>query len=321
MAVAKGNNIEYIVTEKFNMPDGEIRINNFHNNIPHSYDAIYMKTLEAWDNAGENAVEIGKAFFENRRNAKYAGDKIYTKDQVAGMLPEGFDIGKRNISIFNSSEDEFFAISKEWDQSVIFPSQYEGLKTIFEHYKDDETIHFYLRIHPNLKNVPWKSHTLLYGLKYKNVTIIAPNSPISSYTLMDNSEKVIIFNSTIGLESTFWGKPVIALNKCTYSYLKLTYTPTTEEEVYQLIDDKKLPAINNPENCYKAACYFLGFASRPYKHYSVRTYRLKHDIEVNKLYKLFGSAVLYAYVRRLLYKLSTKIGAGRRFDHLAERTA
>ena len=33
-----------------------------------------------------------------------------------------------NIVIFNSSEDEFSAVSKEFDDGAFFPSQIEGIK-------------------------------------------------------------------------------------------------------------------------------------------------------------------------------------------------
>lgn len=319
--IAKNNKIDYIVTEQWNLPGGIVKRNFFFNDIPHSYEAYVKKFEIAWKNAGDKGAEIGKAFYENRRFAKYAGDTIYTKDQKKDLLPENFDSNKRNISIFNSSEDEFFAVSKEWDESVLYPNQYIALKTIFEHYKDDNTVHFYLRIHPNLKNVPWKSHTLLYQLEYPNVTIIPPSSPISSYALMDKSEKVIVFNSTMGLESTYWGKPVIALNRCTYSLLHQVYEPQNENEMYDMIDNVDLTPLRDETNCFKAACYYMGYAAEDYRHFQVSSYRIKHNIEVIPILKLFGSPVLYAYTRRLLSRISTIVGSGRRFKNLAERTA
>jgi len=319
--LARARGIDYVATEQARQPDGLMLKNNYFNDIPHSFEAIGGKVATAWEKVGEKGPEIGRSFFENRRNAKPAGDKVYTAGQQAGMLPEGFDAGKRNIAIFNSSEDEFFSISKAYDSYVLFPNQYVALKTLFEHYKDDPQIHFYLRIHPNLKDVPWKSHTMLYDLKYPNVTLIPPTSPISSYTLMDQAEKVIVFNSTMGLESSYWGKTVIALSRCSYSDFHLVYAPETEQEVFDLIDRVDLPPLQNRENCYKMACYLLRNAMEPYQVYPLTTKMLPHTIEVIPIFKLLGSARLYAYACRLLEKLSTRIGPGRKFRHLAERTA
>jgi hypothetical protein len=188
----------------------------------------------------EDAEKYAREFYERRRAGKTAGDVVYTKLQKKGALPVNWDEGKENIVIFNSSEDEFCAVSKQFDSYLLFESQYEALKTIFEHYKDDESKHFYVRVHPNLKNVPFKSHLALYELKYDNVTFIRPESSISSYDLLDHSSKVIIFNSTMGAEAAYWRKPVIALAYFYYSAIDAVYTPNNVSELWTLIDTPNL---------------------------------------------------------------------------------
>lgn len=267
--IARNKNIDYVATETNTR--GIVKTKNFfYNAVPHSHEAINEKMERAWANAPEEKYAIAKSFFENRRNSKAAGDKVYTAGQHVGELPEGFDKSVHNVAIFNSSEDEYFSISKELDNAVVYPNQYEALKAIFNHYKNDKSIHFYLRIHPNLANVPYKSHTMLYDLKYENVTIIAPKATISSYSLMEACDKVIVFNSTMGLESSYWGKPVIALNKCLYSAQNIVYEPHTPEEMFTLIGNMELKHIEQPvENWLKVGYYYLGYGSDEFKHYKV----------------------------------------------------
>ena len=93
-------------------------------------------------------------------------------------MPEGWKDDVENIVIFNSSEDEFAAVSKEFDDAAFFPSQIEGIKSIIEHYKHDKTKHFTLRVHPNLKKVSYKYHLDLYNLNYSNLTVVRSDSPI-----------------------------------------------------------------------------------------------------------------------------------------------
>lgn len=313
--IAKNYGIDYIATE-CKVKDGRLKKNNFVNTIPHSFDALDKKIEYTWQTANESKYDIAKLFFTNRRNSKPAGDIVYTKDQHVGELPDGFDKSKRNISIFNSSEDEFFAISKEYDQSVLYPNQFEALSKIFEHYKNNSDIHFYLRIHPNLKNVPYKSHTLLYTLKYDNVTIIPPLSTISSYALMDNSEKVIVFNSTMGLESGYWGKPVINLNRCIYSKQDIAYSPQNESELFNLIDDTGLQTKKQPiENWYKVAYYLLGNGGEDYKYYRplISEKKLfKYKLHINSVFKILGSSFLYALVFGFI-SFASQIGVGTLF--------
>lgn len=189
---------------------------------------------------------VGRSFFENRRGGKRAGDAVYTLKQAAGKLPENWDEHKRNIVIFNSSEDEFVAIGDEYSGLSLFPSQIVGLKKILELFKEQPEFFFYLRIHPNLKGIKYKYHLDLYELEkeYNNIKVIPPDSPISSYALLDAAEKIIVFGSTIGVEGAYWGKPVILLAETFYSYLDLCYLPDSLESLREAILSR-LPAKDN----------------------------------------------------------------------------
>ena len=308
--LAKAKCIDFISTERI-PANGECIMDNFPNDIPHSNLALHKKIDIRWAEAGEEKYEIGRKFYENRYHSMSAGDTIYTKNQKLGELPIGFDASKRNIAIFNSSEDEYFSVSKDWDEACMFPTQYVALKTIFEHYKDNRDIHFYLRIHPNLANVPYKSHTLLYELKYDNVTIIEPSSPISSYTLMENSEKILVFGSTMGLESSYWGKPVITMCGCFYSNKGVVYEPKNEIELFILIDNKNLPCKEAPKEVYYKLAYRLmrqvgdklNFFKCNEKVVTIPV--INKPVKVFSAFKLCGSPFLYG----LLYEA---------FDRIAE---
>lgn len=95
----------------------------FDNHLPH--DIRYWVSLrdycwEHYEMSEEEKSSLGNSFYQNRRNGLYAGDKIYTKDQIAGSLPD-IDSSKINIAIMNSSEDEYAAVGAEWDSLKFFP--------------------------------------------------------------------------------------------------------------------------------------------------------------------------------------------------------
>ena len=259
LCLAQHYQIDYITTEEVYF-EGKVLKNNFYNAVVHDITANYEKYLENWESGTETEEEkkeIGHSFFKKRRGGQESGDKaIYIKDQKKGLLPEGFKNNVEVISIFNSSEDEFCAVSSDYDSYMLFKNQYVGLKAIFDRYKDDNTKHFYLRIHPHLKTVPYRSHTKLYELKYDNVTIISPTSPVDSYVLMENSDKIIVFDSTMGVESAYWGKPVIELSKYMWSLMDVVYTPETTDELWKLIETKDLKCRYN-DNCLKYAYWVL----------------------------------------------------------------
>lgn len=230
----------------------ENRINKkiFNNSLPHDPDVNTIMINELWESEGkskEERIATAKRFFEKRRKAIVSGDKVaYTKNQSIGLLPEDWDNSKINISIFNSSEDEFASLGEKFAKLSLFPSQLTGIKYIFEKFKDNEEIHFYLRVHPNLTNVKYKYHKSLYELdKYKNVTIIPADSKISTYTLVDSSDKVIVFGSSVGFEAAYANKPVILLGCTMYRDLGICYVAHTTDELDKYIIDKDLKPLDN----------------------------------------------------------------------------
>lgn len=290
----------------------------YDNTIPHDIRYREKRMLEMWDKSplsDQEKIEIGKSFFEKRRGGQFSGDKIYVKNQVTGMLPENWNKEKDNIVIFNSSEDEFVALGGRFDELKMFDSQLVGIKAILDHYKGTLDKHFYIRIHPNLKNIPYKYHTDLYLLdkKYENVTIIPPESSISSYALMDAANKIIVFGSTIGVEAAYWKKPAILLAGSYYYDLDFMYIPQNEKEMYNLLDKKELePKFN--DNVYKYGFYIADFEGRKYGN-GMYNYLDLRRIEINifgnrsigiAYQKLFGSSKLFLFYISVLRVIFSK---------------
>lgn len=315
--IANSRGLHYIATETLTF-DGIMRKNNFENTIPHAYSALTEKINYAGEKCKDKLEVIGKSFYEKRRNAKPSGDKVFTINQKKGMLPDGFNYEKCNIAIFNSSEDEEFALSYEYDRSRLYENQYVGLRRIFEHYKTDAKIHFYLRIHPNLKNVPYKSHTNLYKLEYDNVTVIPPTSPISSYALVDACDKIIVFGSTIGAEASYWGKPVINLARTFYSDFDVVYSPKSEVELFKLIESAELKPKGAKQDFYKIGAYCLGYHYDDFVYYKQRI-RHWHGT-IYELKKVLGSYRINKIIDLMIDKISRYHGNGRRFKDLGKRT-
>ena len=213
----------------------------YDNVLPHDIGYFAKKANWVWEvskDTDEEKERIASDFFVRRRNGIQAGDKVYVADQIKGKLPENMDSGKMNVMIFNSSADELAALGGEWDKDVLFNSQYEAIDYMLSH--SSSAIHYYLRIHPNLKDVPYRFVTELYGLskKHTNITIIEPSSNISSYALLDAADKVVVFGSTMGVEANFWGKPVILIGRSFYYDMDVAYHVKTKEELIRLLHSK-----------------------------------------------------------------------------------
>ena len=253
--IAKLKNINCVLSEVVFQNDKTNRV-FFSNHLVH--DILYNKERRdfCWDHyalTNEEKYMLGKSFYSKRRGGLPSGDRhIYISQQEADKIPP-ISLDKINIGIFNSSEDEFASLGGDWDQLKLFKSQYDGIVYLINN--APKNVHFYLRIHPNLKDVKYKYHTSLLDLKYDNLTVIPGNSKVSTYALMEKMDKVICFGSTMGLEASFWGKPSILLGPCMYYYDDLCYIPSSKEELLEMLVEKLIP--KNNDNLYKIGAYIL----------------------------------------------------------------
>ena len=169
----------------------------------------------------------------------------FTKNQVKGKLPTSFDAEKINVVIFNSSEDEMKTFD-DWKNSL-YNNQNEAIESICKLFLKYPEVHFYLRIHPNLKGVKNLQMKEIESMTFPNLEVIAADDDISTYGLMDACDKVITFGSSTGPEATHRGKPSILLGKTFYDNLDCTYNIDDYNELTGLLLDKNLkpkPAIN-----------------------------------------------------------------------------
>ena len=282
----------------------------FYNDTPHSIASINKNLiLEIWDHSNlglDEKITLATEFYERRKKALPSGDKIYTKNQKQGLLPKGWDSTKKNIVIFLSSEDEFIAIGDEFEKYSIFSSQIEGINDIAEFFLHNQQIQFYVRIHPNLSDIDYSYHKKIYELeKFANVKVIEPKSIISSYSLIDNSDTVVVFGSTIGIEAVYWGKPTILLSWAVYYYLDCCYIPSSKEEVFELINTHLVP--KDKLGTYKFGLTYhdsvgqvCEFVDCNCKNYTFKIFGYRKTITLNNWEKLFGSRFLFFALRAFL---------------------
>lgn len=311
--IAQNRNIDYICTESQQDAEGKILKNFFYNSIPHDFQAVKKKFFEEWEQAdAKERVEIGKLFYERKRSNISTGDKVYTAGQQRGLLPSDWNDEVENIVICNSSEDEYCAIGKDYDAMKFFESQLTGIKRMAEHYKNDTTKHFYLRIHPNLKDIKYRYNTDLLKLDYPNLTVIPGNSPVSTYTLIDNSNKVIAFGSTAGIEAVYRHKPLISLGPAEYNVLDVAYMPKTEDDLWKYIDTANLRDLYN-ENVLKFGFYYMAVNQSKILEQCNRIDNtpvyfniLGKRYYVLKYQKLLGSNFLYMTFEGIIRRLCSK---------------
>lgn len=319
--ICLNKNIEFISLELIRKTNSEYRINEFPNCLPHDIDYHHQRMENTWkksDFSVEEKLKIGSRFFENRRAGILTRDrKVYTSDQKSNVLPENFDVAKKNIVIFNSSEDEFAAIGDIFEKKAFFKTQEEGIKWICKLFLDKNDYHIYLKIHPNLKEIryDYAVRLLLLGDEFKNLTVVAGDSIVSTYALMNKAEKVVVFGSSTGVEANYWRKPVINLNGSFYYYLDVAYQPTDKEELKNLLFEKNLQP--NPKiESIKYGFYMINFKSytNALKRPIVRQRFLGFNVGLGlPYYKILGSKIIFNLLNSFYLK-RTKVSGKSTFS-------
>lgn len=227
------------------------KINNFLfriNSIPHSIETISAEMESLWKNAGEDKNEVGKTFYNNRIKRVEDAWYSFTKEQQEGRLPESFknNEGKKVVTIFNSSLDEYEGL--EGFGPYFYSNDNEGIKQICESLENHSNIKLYLRVHPNLKGLDNSQNQFLKEniSNLKAVEIIAAEDSVDTYALINQSNIIVVFGSTVGAEAAFAGKKVILLGRAAYENLDCVIIPKNHDEVIQILTDESydFPKIN-----------------------------------------------------------------------------
>ena len=282
------------------------------NVLPHNQAYRCSRALETWHSSTrteEEKLEIGTNFFKKKKKGnEFRGIKSYISTQNIGKLPSEWDEEKTNIVIFNSSEFEIAGVP-EFSAHNLFQSQEEAFTYILEHVSDYH-IQFYLRIHPNMNGIDFGYHTRLYALesRYSNITVIAPDDPVSTYELIDRCDKMITFFSATGAEGCYWGKPVISLSRAAYYCLDLTYSPTDGLELIDMIRRDRLPA-KDRKQALIYGYYLMAFDT--YTEPISFNPRLKNLLGLRSFYvyphmKILGSSHLMKFLIWIRYNLPRK---------------
>ena len=210
---------------------------------PHNITYRRKEINDLWNDPAisfEEKQRIGISFFKEQRAGINELDPCHIILQNKEM-DKDLIRGKEVIAFFNSSIDECAAVPGWENYIYLFKDETEAIETICNHYKDDSHKIFILRIHPNLPPDKNTQNKNLQKLKQiKNLIVIDPESPIRSYSLLDISDKIITFGSTIGIESCYYGKPSISLGLSFYENLDAIYIPKDKDELFSLIDNKSL---------------------------------------------------------------------------------
>jgi len=172
----------------------------------------------------EEALTLGKEWME-RRSARGSAN-IYSRFFHEGQTDITSSSKAKVVGLFSSSQDEFAALGPDWHVQ-----EWQDQLLAFDHvltHLEKRGFDFYLRVHPNFAT---KSHASFLrerekieklGRDHPSLRIIWHDEQVSSYSLINETDVVVVWDSTIGLEACGRGKPVWELAASYYDlYTKI----------------------------------------------------------------------------------------------------
>src|SRR5271157_382298 len=121
--------------------------------------------------------------------------------------------------------------------NTVFSDMFAWLDVVLEIFQSHPETLFVIRAHPDEMRTRKESRETVQGWaeangvdKLENVVFVAPKETLSSYELIQRSKFVMVYNSTIGLEASLMGKPVLCAGKARFTQYRTVFLPQTVAE-------------------------------------------------------------------------------------------
>ncbi len=250
--------------------------------IPVVTHEVGVMPLTGFFTAGEATaypIEIPEDFElnneQNERLDKYLDQRFVGQFSMAGIkfwpelqeLDQEFlsklDQYKQMVPIFTNV---IFDTSQH-HANVAFEQMFEWLDLVYDEVKDNPGTLFVLRAHPD-EDRPGKAAQESVGQwvektgfdKLPNTIFIPSSEYISSYALVQRAKFVMIYNSSIGLESVLMGKPVLSAGKARFTAYPTVYFPQSARNYKKMLTDfLEAEEIELPDEFVRNARRFLYF--------------------------------------------------------------
>ncbi len=149
--------------------------------------------------------------------------------------------------------------------NTLYPDMFTWLDAVLEKARRNSKVLFVIRAHPDEMRkgkssqesvLSWAAAHHLESLP--NVQVIGPDETCSSYELILRSKFTLVYNSSIGLEATLLGAPVLCAGKARYTQYPTVFFPESRISYENMLDSfLTAETIEIPPEFYQNARKFL----------------------------------------------------------------
>jgi len=189
----------------------------------------------------KNQDEKLKEVLEKRFQGKFETAGVEFWPEMRGVKG-GFE---KKLQKFDSMVPVFTNVIFDTSQghaNLLFDHMFEWLDLVVETADKFPKTLFIIRAHPDEVRPGKESRESVKMWteekkvpERKNLIFIPPDEYISSYELVRRAKFVLVYNSTIGLEASMMGKPVLCAGKARYTQIPTVYFPDSPQGYKKLL--------------------------------------------------------------------------------------
>lgn len=251
--------ISLLVFNGMQYPEATARWVAGQHHIPVYTHEVGMRPLSAFFTAGEATaypVDIPDDFQlsteQNEQLDQYLSKRFKGDFSMAGVAfwPEmkGLD-GEiiKKIAAFKQVVPIFTNVIFDTSQphaNTLFTDMFTWLDEVLEVIKSHPETLFVIRAHPDESRVgkasresvtDWVERRQVEALP--NVVFVGPDSYFSSYEMIQRAKFVMIYNSTIGMEASIMGAPVLCAGKARFTQLETVFYPQSKDDYRSKLEE------------------------------------------------------------------------------------
>jgi len=215
-------------------------LNNFFlNKYLHDHEGVHDDLRNINANVDQEILShVANQFYTGIREGAEKSWPSFIGNQKGGELPAKIK-NRSFMSYFQSSDFESGTFpGNNMDRGLGRQKKaFQKLKSLCEKLNKFLVV----RMHPNQANGSVEDFNFWKNQQSENTLVIEPTDPTDTYELMDKSEIVTTFSSSVGIEAAYNYKPVIVLGRCYYETCDEIMKPRSEEELESFLCNPSKP--------------------------------------------------------------------------------
>jgi hypothetical protein len=196
------------------------------------------RMYDSWDPTERDV--IGSSWFLDRQSHRDENNRLFVGSQTRGHVDE-LPEAQTLVVFFSSSGDEIAELDIDWAEYL--HSQEAALSSLAETCRGRPGTRLVVRTHPHMRLKPaddladWMTAVAAAAPDVH----FDPYSTVDSYALMERANVVFTYGSTAGVESGFFGRPVVVMGPSAYDQLGCARRITSVDEIADCLEHPPVP--------------------------------------------------------------------------------